>query len=522
MKIQKVRIANYRSIKDPVEIDFSQVTALIGPNNSGKSNILWCINKILGQENSLPGIFSEKDVYRQDPERDIDVEIEFDQPFEHFPFEGGEPAYIHKIRFIYKQNDSGPNKGKRTLEKYCLTKDDRIVQVVSDSNGMGGSHLFKQLECPLEKIREKIPVVYIRTDRITTHSRSDIRQTLLNGLLKEINDDFMREDNTITIMNSDGTETQIPRKEWFEQCIQEAMITLRTRAFSKLKETIRESMLDYLGHSANKEENYGEIFFNPVIQKNFYQSLEMCLYEGDHLTPVRALGEGIQNAIVLSILNAYNQQKSEGFIFMIEEPELYLDPRMKRNLYKALYNVGKKNQVIYITHSPQFVSLQDFDSVRIVTNDGNGTCVKAPLCHNAAELKEHFSNMISGSDLNEMFFTGKVLLVENEKQKKILLDHEKQLGLDYDTMDVAILAVGDKSNIPALVDLARAFGIRVAVAYEQHSACWSDKRDEEEALNERLMDLAQNEVTLFCLRRGSAHEPDGNWKESVVEWITRT
>ncbi|HOT53974.1 MAG TPA: AAA family ATPase, partial [Bacteroidales bacterium] len=469
MKIKKVRISNYRSIKDTIEIDFSQVTALIGPNNSGKSNILWCINKILGQETSLPGIFTEKDVYRQDPKRNIDVEIEFDQPFEYVPFEGSEPAQIHKIRFIYKLNESGPDTGKRTLNKYCLTKDDRIVQVLSDGNGMGGSQLFTQLQCPLEKIREKIPVVYIRTDRITTHSRSDIRQTLLNGLLKKINEDFMREDNTITIMNADGTETQIPRKVWFEQCIQEAMITLRTGAFSNLKETIRESMLDYLGHGANKEDNSWVIFFNPVIQQNFYQSLEMCLCEGDRLTPVRALGEGVQNAIVLSILNAYNQQKSEGFIFMIEEPELYLDPRMKRNLYKALTNMGKKNQVIYITHSPQFVSLQDFDSVRIVTNNGDGTRVKAPLGDNIPQIKEQFRSMIPGSELNEIFFTGKVLLVENEKLKKILLDHEARMGLDYDTMNVAILAVGDKSIMPAMVGLAKAFDIRVALAHEQFS-----------------------------------------------------
>lgn len=522
MKIQKVRITNYRSIKDTIEIDFSQMTALIGPNNSGKSNILWCINKILGQENSLPGVFTEKDVYCQDPERNIDVEIEFDQPFEHIPFEGGEPAYIHKIRFIYKYNIIGPDKGKRTLEQYCLTKDDRIVQVLSDSNGMGGSHLFTPLDCPLEKIREKIPVVYIRTDRITTHSRSDIRQTLLNGLLKEINKDFMREDNTISIMNSDGTETQVPRKEWFDQCIQEAMITLRTGAFSNFKETIHKSMMDYLGHSVNKEYNRWEIFFNPIIQQNFYKSLEMYLYEGDRLTPVSAQGEGVQNAIVLSILNAYNQQKSQGFIFMIEEPELYLDPRMKRNLYKALKNMGKNNQVIYITHSPQFVSLQDFDSVRIVSNYGNGTRVKAPLCDNASQLKTDLSNMLSGGELNEIFFTGKVLLVENEQQKKILLDHETRLGLDYDTMDVAILVVRDKSNMPAFVDLARAFDIRVAVAYDQYNAFWFEKREEEEALNDRLMALAQNEVTIFCRKKDSAPVPDRSWEESVVEWIKKT
>lgn len=86
MKLKKVRISNYRSIKDTVEIDLSQLTVFIGPNNSGKSNILWCINKILSQECPVDEIFTEKDVYRQDPARDIDVEIEFDEPYLHVPF----------------------------------------------------------------------------------------------------------------------------------------------------------------------------------------------------------------------------------------------------------------------------------------------------------------------------------------------------------------------------------------------------------------------------------------------------
>lgn len=85
MKIKKVRISNYRSIKDTIELDFSNLTALVGPNNSGKSNILWCINKILGQETDPSSIFTEKDVYMQDPNRDIDVEITLTSPWNIFP-----------------------------------------------------------------------------------------------------------------------------------------------------------------------------------------------------------------------------------------------------------------------------------------------------------------------------------------------------------------------------------------------------------------------------------------------------
>jgi len=102
------------------------------------------------------------------------------------------------------------------------------------------------------------------------------------------------------------------------------------------------------------------------------------------------------------------------------------------------------------------------------------------------------------------------------------MDHEAQMGLDFDSLDVAILVVGDKSNIPSIVDLAKAFDIRVGIAFEEHSVCWSDKRDEEDALNEKLLALAQHEVSIFCHRSGSVTEQDRSLEERVVQWITKT
>jgi len=516
MKLKKVRISNYRSIKGTIEIDFSQLTVLIGPNNSGKSNILWCINKILSQECPVDEIFTEKDVYRQDPARDIDVEIEFDEPYLHVPFPGAEPARVDKVRCIYKRHKEGPLKGRRFVEKHCLTKDNRIVQVLSENTGSGGVKIFNTLDCPLDKIREKTPVVYIRTDRITTQSRSDIRQTLLNSLLNDINRDFLREDNTISMMNTDGTETKIPRRQWFDQCIEEAMITLRTEAFTKLKETIRQSMLDYLGYELDPEDTRWDIIFKPIKSKDFYHSLEMCLYEDDRVTPLRALGEGVQNAIILSILEAYNRHKSQGFILMIEEPEMYLYPRMKRNLYKVLRNLSEKNQVIYITHSTNFVTLPDFDSVRIVSNEGNGTQIKTPHCSCTESLKDKFRNSLS-TDLNEIFFSKKVILIETDYQKKVLLDYEKRLGLDYDMLGVTILDVGNKSSMPDFAELALAFDICIALAFDKHSTCFAERRADEEVINEKLLAYGEKGVQLFYTTNTYADELKKEWGETAFQ-----
>ena len=47
MKIKKVSIQGYRSIKKPLELNLEQVNAIIGANNSGKNNVLSTILRFL-------------------------------------------------------------------------------------------------------------------------------------------------------------------------------------------------------------------------------------------------------------------------------------------------------------------------------------------------------------------------------------------------------------------------------------------------------------------------------------------
>lgn len=65
MKIQRVHIENFRSIK---ELDFfpDDYCVLIGENNSGKTNILRALNLALGETWPTERHFSEEDFYNQE------------------------------------------------------------------------------------------------------------------------------------------------------------------------------------------------------------------------------------------------------------------------------------------------------------------------------------------------------------------------------------------------------------------------------------------------------------------------
>ena len=73
---RNVIINNYRSIED-LDIPFGPMNAFIGPNNSGKSNVLRALDTVIGST-WLSKPFMDRDFYRHDTARTIEVTVLFD------------------------------------------------------------------------------------------------------------------------------------------------------------------------------------------------------------------------------------------------------------------------------------------------------------------------------------------------------------------------------------------------------------------------------------------------------------
>ena len=71
------------------------------------------------------------------------------------------------------------------------------------------------------------------------------------------------------------------------------------------------------------------------------------------------VGAGVRSIYILSLLQSYQEMMQNRYIFIIEEPELYLHPELQKSMVKTLYNISYNNQVIFTTHSP--IMLKEFD-----------------------------------------------------------------------------------------------------------------------------------------------------------------
>lgn len=504
MRIRKVHIQGFRSIKEPLELNLEQVNALIGANNCGKSNILSAIYRVLGRDWVTKNTFFENDVYNEDYDTDIIFDFEFDEPFQYEQYVGI-PIEIPKVRFYYTRYKKGENSGERRLEKQCLQLNDKAVFGFKSRPKKGEQPQMVPVTTIPQELQEAFPVIFIGTDRNLKNQLPSSRNSILGTLMKDINADFENPENLIEV-GKEGSGKMLPRIERFKQAIDEAIRTLRTDEFLALEKAIKDNALKQLGFNPETETDKLDLYFNPLSSLEFYKSLEIYVKEHEYNINATELGAGFQNAIVLAILKAFEDRKKQGALFLIEEPEMYLHPQMQRSLYKTIRQIGETNQVIYITHSPHFVTIPEFNEIVIVSKNNNGTHIKKSTLQTSDALKNKFRKELD-PERNEMFFARKLLIVEGDTEKMAFPEFAKRMGIDFDGVGSTIIEVGGKRNLIDFVELAISFEIPVGLVYDTDSSDFKkDEKDEETKYNQLLNSYVGKGVQVFVFEKNYEDE----------------
>lgn len=430
MAIKRIYIENFRSIKK-LEFEPTILTALIGKNNSGKSNILRAIDLMLG-ERWPPYAISEEDIYNHDENLTAKIELYFDEPIIHTYY--GQDIEVNGFRMEFNVNYGG--------NLACI-----------DENG---DEVMTQYDKPLalsNKIRNKVPVVLVGVDRNLSKILSASQGTVLEKLLMDIAEEFKS--------NKDKVEE-------FNQKMEEATEVLRTDTFKELERVIVENVKLLTGFY-----DVSIRFREPHILSH-YKNLQLVVKESSDYDEFSALemGAGIQSAIVIALLNAYKVLKRSGAILLIEEPEVYLHPHARRYFYSLLKDLSEQgNQIFYTTHSPEFVDLSNYEYVSIVRKSPTeGTKVKQARLNLAPDSKEELKLLTHfDTSRNEIFFANKVMLVEGPTERYSLPYIFKLKGIDINREGISIIDSGGKENMEFFIKILREFGIPFIVLDEDRN-----------------------------------------------------
>jgi hypothetical protein len=230
--------------------------------------------------------------------------------------------------------------------------------------------------------------------------------------------------------------------------------------------------------------------------------------------PADLKGDGFKRAITFSVLRTYVQlaqdvtwrpETAEGrptrekFLFLFEEPELYLHPRAQNILFDALVLIARKHQVVVTTHSPMFLSAigtKTFIKIAKRTKPDNpkpfGECYQVDLI----DITERDAfQLISFESSNFAFFSSKIVLAEGDSEL-IVLPHISTLldaKWDFKSTSTNLVKVSGKGAFKRYREFFKRFGVQVYIVADLDVLVEDfDKLD----ASERAIELRQQ---LLCL-----------------------
>ena len=448
MKITRIQIENYKSIKRIDIFTCQLVNVFIGENSVGKSNIFSAIEWLLGPIYPSFNNFQKEDYFRGDDTLPVRVALTFDDG--------------HTLEMTTEWRDSyGRTKTGLNLDKGYVTDD----------------------------VRQKYVSASIGADRKLAENPATNRWTLMGRLLLDINKRFQVEE-----MQDPTTGETIKKTDFFK----ERMRNIRDSTLFSVEDddgnNLMQRFIEILGSETARQLNRTPSDFNVDLNMydpwNLYRTLQIMVKEAETGMTFRAseLGMGVQASITIAILKAYSQLKLNNQTpILIDEPELFLHPQGRRNFYNIIRDLAANGtQVFLTTHSSEFIDLTHFNEIYVVRKDiDRGTYIRQAkpsrfvtdlrvrhpkVIASEESLMEQYMNAFENTGdsqkSSEAMFARKVILVEGESEVLVLPYLFKIIGFDPVLEGVTIVRCGGKSEIDRFYRLYSEFGIPCYIIFD--------------------------------------------------------
>lgn len=527
MYISYIRIKNYRGVKSD-SFEASPFTCIIGENNAGKSTILLATSLFFtGTSLSKSDFYNEEDAieievtFTDIDEKDINrLSEEHRERIKALIIENNlvlTRCYHTDGKSELLCNRLAPTDGRfggeviNAILKGKKGKDisDSMIQLFPEyEEQLNGLKTQTDAKSKLEEIVSKLPDEQkeLKLAPLPTGIDNSIKNFLPEPIyipaVKDLRDDVKSKESATF-----GKLLGILMK-FLENSIHFEEITKSFNDLHKLLNVVREA--DQISDTRIEKLQFIEKQIGSFLSENFPKSkIEIdipkpelkqvfsnarILIDDGVRDIIETKGDGIKRAVTFALLRTYveqvKQQKKETaeakknaqpeievdneleineqpYIFLFEEPELYLHPNAQRILFEALEKLTEaKSQVFVTTHSPMFFSPQSTGTfIKVVkqyieNEKPYGKFLTINLLKEI-EAKDAFQ-IICYENNTVAFFADKVVLVEGDSDLIYIKEISKLLNIDwdFDGHNIPIISINGKSNVKRFVDFYNFFNIK--------------------------------------------------------------
>lgn len=515
MKIRKINIHNWRSVKD-VEISIEDLMVFIGQNNHGKSNVLCALLFFFGAQacGDLDFTKGEDEAFVQLTFGDLDAHDQ--AQFAKYLTAAGTITVRKQIR----------RGGTFEYHGYCEIP---VEDWLKEENVGNYTNREAVAATPLnalvpaagrltQALIKEAQQAYIAANGAAVQFTYELEAANFLGL-KSVAQGIFGEIFFIPAVKNASDEMSIKGKSIFNQLLTNVINDMSTsnpeyievkRQITQLTQILNKKVADGTAN-ANRPEQITQLetlletelaswnttidieITPPDVDEVLRVGTNVWLDDGIQ-TDVNRKGNGLQRQLIFALIkswaNVIKQQRdqaeaiaaaaganaeaprgaSRSNYFIFEEPELYLHPQAQRELYSSLKQLSQNgNQVLLSTHSSSFLDLEMHKSICIVYKKTVAEGTKHLQCtadlFAAIDDKKRF-NMTYwiNPDRGELFFAKKVILVEGPTDKTIIPYLAKSLNIFR--YDYTIIDCGGKDNIPMYIHLLNSFQLPHVVVYD--------------------------------------------------------
>ncbi|ALJ06556.1 hypothetical protein APS56_16065 [Pseudalgibacter alginicilyticus] len=420
MKLNKLKLKNFRSYSQETEIDISDLNVIIGKNDVGKSTILEALDIFF---NGKPDKY---DLCISNDNSQIEITCVFDDLPQDLILDDTIKTSL-KDEFLLNSNNKLEIKKKFPISASGSVSEESVIICEYPDN----ENLKDLLSKKRTTLKNQFEELNINSEGVNRSKSKELRNAIRNhfypdGNISKITTEIKidgkldNEDNRKKIwtglkkylpiyslffvdkpLTDQDSDIQDPMKEIIKEVLKRDNIT---PLLVQLKEAVQNASTSLADDTINKlnelDSDLAETLRSNFPKEPTWNSIFKLTLEDNRGVPLNKRGSGMRRLVLLSFFRAQVENRrtanAPNIIYALEEPETSQHPDFQLMIVNALRDLSETDnaQVFFTTHNSNLAKEIPKKSLRYVYSDNGNTNIESGINSDGSDNTEIIDKII--------------------------------------------------------------------------------------------------------------------------------